>query len=493
MLFEKITPEQAGISSQNVERLIRFYERNGLAMHSLLFMKGDKLFGEYYWAPFTADYCHRMYSQTKSYVGVAIGLLLEDGKITLDDVVADHLKCRIDSEIHPYSKKQTIRDMLLMTTNHQQELWFSTPDMDRTHQYFCTDEITRPSGTRWAYDSAGSQVLGTLVEVVTGKSLFDYMYERIFKHLGTFKTARILKSSNGDAWADSALLCTPRDMMSFARFVMNYGKWEGKQLMSESYLKEATSAVVSNANTSFRKYNAYGYGYQIWRHRHGFSFNGLGAQFTFCCPEQDLIMVMTADNCGYGAEANSIIYTGFEEFIINQIGDKELPTDEKALNSLKEYTKDLKIPVCMGEKYMPMQDKINGVEYIFEENPRFKKFKLEFDGEGAGKLYYENAQGEKVLKFKVGENEFTKFPQLGYVNEYCKIKTTDGYMRDVAVSGGWLDQSRFMLRVQIVDHYPGNMSMIFNFKDDYAVMCVEKTAENSFNEYPGQFVGHAKR
>ena len=247
MLFEKITPEQAGISSQNVERLIRFYERNGLAMHSLLFMKGDKLFGEYYWAPFTADYCHRMYSQTKSYVGVAIGLLLEDGKITLDDVVADHLKCRIDSEIHPYSKKQTIRDMLLMTTNHQQELWFSTPDMDRTHQYFCTDEITRPSGTRWAYDSAGSQVLGTLVEVVTGKSLFDYMYERIFKHLGTFKTARILKSSNGDAWADSALLCTPRDMMSFARFVMNYGKWEGKQLMSESYLKEATSAVGSNA------------------------------------------------------------------------------------------------------------------------------------------------------------------------------------------------------------------------------------------------------
>lgn len=496
MLFEKITPEQAGVSSKNVEKLINFYQRNGLATHSLLLMKGDKLFGEYYWAPYTQDGIHRMYSQTKSYVGVAIGLLLEDGKINLDDAVSSYFPNRIDTELNPYVKEQTIREMLTMTTScYGSGPWFSSPDPDRVHQYFNTNEYskhTRPAGTRWQYDSAGSQVLCSLVEQITGKSLYDYMNERIFKHLGTFKTATILKTTNGESWGDSALCCTSRDMISFARFVMNYGKWNGKQLMSEEYLREATSAVVSNADISFPLCKSYGYGYQIWRHAHGFSFNGLGAQFTYCCPEQDLIMVMTADNCGYGAAANSLIYAGFEEFIINQIGEP-LPEDKASEESLAEATKDLKIPACMGKKYAPIQDQINGVEYEFNENAKgFKKFSLEFDGNGGGKLNYVNAQGEKTLSFKMCENEITKFPQLGYVYEVCKIRTTNGYMRKVASSGGWLDNSRFMLRVQILDLYPGNMSMIFNFKGDYCVMVVEKTAENTFDEYPGEFVAKRK-
>ena len=126
---------------------------------------------------------------------------------------------------------------------------------------------------------------------------------------------------------------------------------------------------------------------------------------------------------------------------------------------------------------------------VFEENVKgFKKFSLHFEENGECKLKYENPQGEKTLEFKMGENKFTKFPQLGYFDKVCKIKTTNGYMRAVAVSGGWLDKSRLMLRVQITDYYTGNMSMIFSFKGDYAVMSIEKTAENSFNEYPGVFV-----
>ena len=74
-MFEKITPEQAGISSRRIADYISVLERRGFATHSLLMMKGDKIFAEYYWAPFHKDFCHRMYSQTKSYVGIAIGLV----------------------------------------------------------------------------------------------------------------------------------------------------------------------------------------------------------------------------------------------------------------------------------------------------------------------------------------------------------------------------------------------------------------------------------
>ena len=102
MLFDKITPEEAGVSSARVAQFIEHLERRGCTMHSVLLMKDDKLFGEYYWAPFDKDFCHRMYSQTKSYVSIAIGLLLEEGKLTLDDPIVSHFPEKLDREVPPY-------------------------------------------------------------------------------------------------------------------------------------------------------------------------------------------------------------------------------------------------------------------------------------------------------------------------------------------------------------------------------------------------------
>jgi hypothetical protein len=83
-MFEKITPEQAGISSDNVTALIKLMEKRGCATHGIIMMKGGKVFAENYWAPFHQDFCHRLYSQTKSFVSVAIGLLVEEGKVKLE-------------------------------------------------------------------------------------------------------------------------------------------------------------------------------------------------------------------------------------------------------------------------------------------------------------------------------------------------------------------------------------------------------------------------
>ncbi len=65
-MVSKITPEQAGVSSRNVAKFINTLEKMGLNTHGVLLMRGNNIFAEYYWEPFTADFCHRMYSQTKS-------------------------------------------------------------------------------------------------------------------------------------------------------------------------------------------------------------------------------------------------------------------------------------------------------------------------------------------------------------------------------------------------------------------------------------------
>ena len=130
-----------------------------------------------------------------------------------------------------------------MTTVGECARWFDTDYQDRTELYFNynRDKERRPAGTIWEYDSAGSQVLSNLVAKRSGMSTFEDLNEKIFRHLGTFKTATMLKTRNGDSWGDSALICTSRDMMSFARFVMNYGTWNGVRLMNEEYLRDATA------------------------------------------------------------------------------------------------------------------------------------------------------------------------------------------------------------------------------------------------------------
>ena len=115
-MFNKITPEQAGISSKYVKKFVETLNRRGLVTHSVLMMKGNDIFAEYYWAPFTKDTCHRMYSETKSYMAVAIGLLIEDGKLSLNDKIVDFFTEKIDGDIPERLKNQTIKDLLTMCT-----------------------------------------------------------------------------------------------------------------------------------------------------------------------------------------------------------------------------------------------------------------------------------------------------------------------------------------------------------------------------------------
>ncbi len=493
IMFEKITPEQAGVSSARIERMIDFLERNGYVFHSLLLMKGDKLFGEYYWKPFDKDFCHRMYSQTKSYVGIAIGLLIEEGKLSLDDKIVKFFPDRIDGTPFAHLAEQTVKDMLTMRTAVKVPSWFKSEDPDRTHEYLSKSTDRCPSGTIWSYDSPGSQVLASLVERLSGMSLFDYLNEKIFKHLGTFKTATILKTPNGDSWGDSALVCTSRDMASFGYLLTHGGAYEGKQLIDPEYLKEACSKVVYNHETAFKNYEEYGYGYQIWQTpMGGFGFFGMGCQFTMGIPEKDLIMVITSDNQGYKA-AGALLFSALEEFITLDMSETPLPENETALESLEARVSDLKLAICPGDTDSAYASELSGKTYELCENPMgWKEFRFELNG-NEGVLHYENAQGKKELPFTLGKNTFCKFPELGYSDGYGRVKTTNGFMYNCASSAGWLDEKVLSLRVQIIDRYFGNLFMIFAFKGDEVGVSMSKTAEYFLMEYEGRAMGKLKK
>ncbi|MBR2024857.1 MAG: serine hydrolase [Clostridia bacterium] len=491
-MFRNVTPESVGVDSKNLYKLIK--RLNKLHMHSFIVAKGNDIFCECYWKPFDKDFNHRMYSVTKSFMSVAVGLCVEDGLIDLDKPVYEYFGDKIKIELSEYTKKQTVRDMLTMTTASFHHSWFWERAYDRTEFYLNDTNKKRPSGTIWEYDSSGSQVLSSLVERVSGKKLFDLLNERIFSKLGTFKNATILKTPNGDSWGDSALICTPRDLLSFARLVLNNGVYECEQLIDESYLKEATKRQKDNSVSAHRDSLHSGYGYQIWKGpMDSFGFVGMGDQLAICVPSKDLIFVCTADNQGSGF-SRELIMNGFFEYIVDEISDTSLDVNQEYAKKLEELINSLELYYEKGFDDTPTREKINGVTYVCEENQMgIKNFRFDFKNESEGVLTYENNNGTMVLPFKVNGNSFSKFPELGYSNEYGGVRTQDGFKYDCATSLAWTQVDKITVFSQIIDRYFGNVTFSFAFKGDLAVLHLESIAEDFLWDYQGECVAVKNR
>ncbi len=328
MYFKSATPESVGIKSSCVLNLLKAYEKSGLAMHSVLMARGDKLFCEAYWSPFGKDDNHRMYSQTKSYVGIAIAQLAEEGIINLDDKIIDYFPEKLPEKVHPYLAAQTIRNMLNMQTCFAGDSWFTNHGWDRVKYYFSLTPVRYP-GTTFFYDSTASFVLGALVEKLTGKTFLDFLKDKCLSEIGFSCTSRVLTAPGGYAWGDSALLCTPLDMLIFGRLLANGGEWKGKQLLSAKAVKDATNTHIYNKafGNEFRKQ---GYGYQIWGTNEGsFAFFGMHGQFTIYNPATDILFVCTAgypvEDIGYA----EIIFRNFFREILCTVSDTELPESLK--------------------------------------------------------------------------------------------------------------------------------------------------------------------
>ena len=165
-MFKTVTPESVGISSEKVLGFYKFLDDHGFQTHDLIMAKGDKIFTEGYWAPFHKDFQHRMYSVSKSFVGIAVGLAEQEGLLSLDDKFLKFFP-EFEKDAPEFLKLQTIRDMLTMETASSKDLfWFLDKLEDRCSVYTQTPCDKIP-GTLFDYDSPGSFMLGALSEILT--------------------------------------------------------------------------------------------------------------------------------------------------------------------------------------------------------------------------------------------------------------------------------------------------------------------------------------
>ena len=487
-MFERISPEKAGISSKKVLGFIKTLEKYNFNTHSLILARGNCIISECYYAPFHKDFLHRMYSVSKSFVSIAIGLLAEDNLLSLDDKFIKYFPEYTDpKKCSKFLSEMTIKEALTMETCNAGQLdWFHCATDDRTKLYF-EWKPDYMSGSLFRYDSPVSYMLCVIAEKLSGKPFLEFLKERFLIDIGFSKNSYCLKCPGGHSFGDSGVMCTSLDLLRFARFVMNGGVWEGKRYMNEDYLKSATSKQVANSIYGDYSYSSFGYGYQIWcAPDGGFAFIGMGDQFAICDRTHDFIMIINSDNQG-NSNSRFILYHALYEDIIGNLGDP-LPEDKEAFDELKNYETSRKLNFAKGALSSSFSKELSGSLYSLAKNDmEIENISFEFEDK-KGIIYYTNAQGKKQLKFGFGYNEFQKFPQTGY-SDMTAGAPSPGNMYDCAVSGEWLEPKKLHLKIQAIDKYFGILDMVFSFKGDGISVVMEKTAEAFFEEYKGHAAG----
>lgn len=478
------TPEQAGISSRHVLNFYKQLEQSHLSTHGVVMARGNDVFSEGYYAPFHKDFLHRIYSATKTFSSIAIGLCIDDGLVSPDDRLLKFFPEYADD-----SKEQnnpTIQEMLEMKTALAGSGgWMRENPNDRPAYYF-NKATTKFPGTLFHYDTTGSYMLSAVVERVTGKPFLKYMQERVLDDIGFSKDAYCLTCPGGHAWGDSGILCTTRDLMLFGRFLLNGGTWNGKRYLSEKFVKDATTPRFVTNIFGFEDLDeGYGVGYVFWGAPKGcYAACGQGNQVVLCDPAHDFVFAIQSSNGGnnYGYKQ---IYTALYRHIIDNLQDGPLPEDPEALAELEAYVADRKLFCLYDSPSSEFAKKINGKVFDCEESATgIRWFRLDFEGD-EGKFTYENAQGEKCMIFGFGHNVFHKFPETGYPGPVGTIPVP-GNQYDAAFCADWPEPQVLRVRAQVIDTYFGNLGILFGFQDeDHVSIRMKKFGEGFMNEYEG--------
>lgn len=178
-LFGFATPEECGVKSEWIEKFLDELEEKRLMMHSVMLVRGGKIFAEGYYAPFQEGELHRMYSASKSFVSTAIGVLVGQGKVALDDPAVKYFPEYADWDLHPYVREMTVRDLLCMQTAYTDSTYGGNPMAPSWVETFFTTAPSHPAGTVYHYDGATS-LLSAIVDRVAGKETIEFLKDAFF-------------------------------------------------------------------------------------------------------------------------------------------------------------------------------------------------------------------------------------------------------------------------------------------------------------------------
>ncbi|WP_080902989.1 ChbG/HpnK family deacetylase [Parabacteroides sp. Marseille-P3160] len=297
-------PEAEKVSEQKIRDYLADVKKSGQDLHSLMILRHGKVIYEKWLGEHSAKEPHIMNSVSKTFTATAIGFAVQEGLLKVNDKVVSFFPNDLPAEVSPYLAELEIEDLLTMSVGHDAdptgEIRTST-EPDSWEKRFLATPIVHQPGTRFVYNSLATYMLASILQKVTGEKLTDYLYPRLFRPLGItgVKWDASPSGVNTGGWG---LYIKTEDMAKMGQFLLQKGKWNDKQLLTEAWFDEATRAHIQQAPSwvgkEIKEKNSdwmQGYGYQLWRCRHNaYRADGANGQFIIVLPEKDAVIVTTA-------------------------------------------------------------------------------------------------------------------------------------------------------------------------------------------------------
>jgi CubicO group peptidase (beta-lactamase class C family) len=358
------TPEAQGVLSSGIVTFLEAIDKSRLELHGFMMMRYGQVISEGWWRPYEAKRPHMLFSLTKSFTATAVGFAVSEGRLSVEDKVVSFFSQFVNEPVSVYQASMSVRDLLTMSAGHEKPTMgsFWRQLMGSWSSHFLNIPVEHKPGTRFMYNSGATYMLSAIVQSVTGERLLDYLKPRLFEPLG-IQTSEWDTSPDGIDAGGWGLTLTTEDLLRFGQFYLQQGKWNGKALLPESWIHEATSLQIDNGSNPLND-SEQGYGYQFWLCRHGaYRADGAFGQFCIIMPEQQAVIAMHG-----GLTRMQDVLNHVWDYLLPAMKDQQLDSVTNGYDLLKHKLQQLTISVPHDKTDSPIAIEISGKPYIMEEN-----------------------------------------------------------------------------------------------------------------------------
>lgn len=292
-------------------------DASGEQIHSIMVLQHGKVLAEHWWPGHDAAEEHGMWSVSKTFTAMAVGLAIEDRLLRLDDTVASFFPDQLPEEPDSLLLRMTVEDLLTMGSGFAKDPTRQIRESEADWvQQILAIPVSEAPGTSFRYNSACSYLLSAIITKQSGQTLSEYLKPRLFEPLG-IEGWSWEESPQGISCGGWGLYLKTEDMAKVGQLLLQEGCWHGKRLLPAGWIRTASARHIAShpslesvARKGLNEENSdwmQGYGYHIWLCRHhAYRAAGAHGQFILVLPEQDAVIAMTAQNNKMQAQLDRI-------------------------------------------------------------------------------------------------------------------------------------------------------------------------------------------
>lgn len=311
--LKRSTPEEVGVRSGDVQEFLdALMSHTGTTMHGVMVLRRGQVIAEAWNAPFKAAYGHTLYSVSKTFTAAAVGLCVEDSLLRLSDPVARFFPEDLPPVPSDTLRRLTVEHLLTMRSGLPVRYAALRRDSVRWARAFLGQGMEAEPGSRFAYDSMVTYLLAAIVQRVTGRTLLDYLEERLFAPLG-IRRAAWESSPEGVHCGGWGLYLRLEDMAKFGQLLLDGGRWEGERILDEAWVRAMMAPSVTQGA-------GHGYGYQLCMTSRPGTVRADGAygQYIFVVPDKQMVIAILQNQI-HSASGNP---AGEQWLLVNRLLNK---------------------------------------------------------------------------------------------------------------------------------------------------------------------------